>query len=212
MLQEVWATTLRAVGWRGSTERLDLLCSFLLKNEFYEWYQLTDDEDVASWSGASEFSAEELSCIDHLIAVGKKAPVSPRRVQVVSSNPCADLLAGRLTVKRNLTASYGGPRKSLRLAKLNEMSDSEREIWMEQSRLDALLGGCRLSLDSWRSGVRCYMSFVEKLFPDRSTTVCLPPALDTLLMWSTMFRCAGTFSNYLSYLRAACMVARKSTI
>ena len=33
-----------------------------------------------------------------------------------------------------------------------------------------------------------------------------PPGIDTLLLWSQTFRCSGTFQNYCSYVRTACLV------
>lgn len=38
-----------------------------------------------------------------------------------------------------------------------------------------------------------------------------PPKLNLLLSWSSLFRSVGTFSNYLAYVRTACLVADVST-
>ena len=35
-----------------------------------------------------------------------------------------------------------------------------------------------------------------------------PPKLDWLLVWASMFRCSGTFSNYLGYVKVACLIER----
>ena len=35
-----------------------------------------------------------------------------------------------------------------------------------------------------------------------------PPVLDDLLAWTTLFRCSGTVSNYLAYVRTACLVVK----
>eukprot|EP00959_Pyramimonas_sp_CCMP1952_P173213 3619575-Pyramimonas_sp.AAC.1 len=35
-----------------------------------------------------------------------------------------------------------------------------------------------------------------------------PPTLEGIL-WSTTFRCAGTFSNFVAYVKKACLVARR---
>ncbi len=39
----------------------------------------------------------------------------------------------------------------------------------------------------------------------------LPPRLETLLAWSTLFRSEGTLANYLGYLRTACLVCKAPT-
>eukprot|EP00973_Karenia_brevis_P002444 329901-Karenia_brevis.AAC.1 len=39
------------------------------------------------------------------------------------------------------------------------------------------------------------------------TTMIFPPSLRALLAWSTMFRCAATFQNYVGYVRTACLLA-----
>ena len=103
--------------------------------------------------------------------------------------------------------------------------------WMEEACLDAVLGSCSFSLPSVRSGVRCYIAFVgvcllcflasaRQLFCGLSPWACLllsdrtcsgvkcyfPPQLQWLLAWSTLFRSEGTLSNYIGYVRTACLV------
>ena len=39
----------------------------------------------------------------------------------------------------------------------------------------------------------------------------MPPTLEGVLAWSTLFRSLGTFQNYVGYLRLACQLARVST-
>ena len=38
-----------------------------------------------------------------------------------------------------------------------------------------------------------------------------PPRLEYLLAWSNLFRCKGTFANYLNYVRTGCMLVKAST-
>ena len=59
----------------------------------------------------------------------------------------------------NRTAQGLGPRAAIRHAGFEKMSEQERMKWVGQARLDAILGGCRLSLQSWKSGMRCYIVF-----------------------------------------------------
>ena len=46
--------------------------------------------------------------------------------------------------------------------RLEELTASQRTAWIEEARLDAILGGLRLSIPSLRSGLRCYLAFVSK--------------------------------------------------
>ena len=38
-----------------------------------------------------------------------------------------------------------------------------------------------------------------------------PPDLDVLLAWSTLFRSEGTLSNYLAYVKTACVILKAPT-
>ena len=61
-----------------------------------------------------------------------------------------------------------------------------------------------------KSGIRCYLVFAEKL--PKKTGTKLPPSVNELLAWSVTFRCKGTFSNYLGYVRVGCLIEGVSTI
>ena len=128
----------------------------------------------------------------------------------------------------NVVSKGLGPRAALTHANLAARTGPEKVTWLEESRIDAIIGSCSLSLKSVRSGVRCYMAFAGKhvflhvalgllcmyCFPADVKNVgsrMLPPALDMLLSWSTLFRSEGTFSNYMGHLRTACLLCRVST-
>jgi hypothetical protein len=40
----------------------------------------------------------------------------------------------------------------------------------------------------------------------------MPPTVEGVLAWSLLFRCPGTFQNYVGYLRLACQLARVSSL
>ena len=61
----------------------------------------------------------------------------------------------------NTTAHGLGPRRALNRVRLADMVPCERGAWLEEARIDATLGACRLSLKSVRGGVRCYMAFAR---------------------------------------------------
>ncbi len=58
------------------------------------------------------------------------------------------------------TAAGLGPRSALRKFELGQLSLDDRLAWVEKARLQAILGSCRLSIESLKSGVRCYVGFV----------------------------------------------------
>ena len=60
----------------------------------------------------------------------------------------------------NLSADGNGPMVAMKRQEMGAMSNAQRAQWMEKARLDALLGGTRFSLNSLRSGLRCYIAFV----------------------------------------------------
>ena len=59
----------------------------------------------------------------------------------------------------NDTSAGRGPRAALKCVGLRDMSNDGKAAWLEESRLDAILGNCRLSIPSVLSGVRCYIAF-----------------------------------------------------
>ena len=127
--------------------------------------------------------------------------------------------------------SATGPRRALKRLELQNMTSEQRRAWSEEARVDAILGSCRLSLNSFKCGVRCWSAFLGRysfwlyrflrpLFVlctladalrKEKPKVYLPPSLEELLAWTTLFRSPGTLSNYLGYLRTACMLANVPT-
>ena len=65
---------------------------------------------------------------------------------------------------------------------------------------------CMLDFLCSRSGIQCYIAFVRGI--KGMNVVLFPPKLDWLLVWASMFRCSGTFSNYLGYVKVACLIER----
>ena len=57
-----------------------------------------------------------------------------------------------------------GPRAALRKADLKSLSCDKKRAWIEEARLDALLGHKTATLRSLRSGVACYMTFAGESF------------------------------------------------
>ena len=99
-----------------------------------------------------------------------------------------------------------GPRRALKVLALVQKSAVERSAWLEQARLDAIVGSCKGSLGSVKSGVRCYVAIVEDSVG--GTPVFFPPKLEWVLAWAKLFRCKRTFSNYVGYVKTACLLVK----
>ena len=93
-----------------------------------------------------------------------------------------------------LPGTGAGPLMSIERLASELQSDVARVKWIEQARVEAIVGGCRASLRSVQSGIRCYVTFAERVLQKSGPK--LPPTTDEILSWSLMFRCEGTFSNY----------------
>ena len=79
-----------------------------------------------------------------------------------------------------------GPRDALKRVMSTVKSEAEKNAYMQGARLDAILGSCLASMPSVRSGVRCYLAFADAM--GHKEGMYLPPRLDMLLTWSTLFR------------------------
>ena len=62
---------------------------------------------------------------------------------------------------------------------------------------------------SCRSGISCYIEFVKAVVGNG--VAAFPPRVEWLQAWGTMFRCQGTFSNYLGYAKVGCLLAKQNT-
>ena len=102
-----------------------------------------------------------------------------------------------------------GPRAATASLKSQLRTPAARANWVERERVRSLLGSCPRSIASLRSGIRCWHGFCEGALGLGGAQI--PPALDSLLAWASLFRCSGTFANYLSFVRTVCMLCRADT-
>ena len=110
----------------------------------------------------------------------------------------------------NTDAAGVGPSQALKRLAFGKMAQRDIDEWAERARVDAILGSCSRSLKEMKCGVRCYKAFVDAT-RQQPEDCYLPPRIDTLLAWSTLFRSRATFSNYLGYLRTACLLTKCPT-
>ena len=128
----------------------------------------------------------------------------------------------------NTAAARRGPMAAMQATNEKVVSERDRLEFLEESRLDAILGSCSRSHKSVRSGIRCWMAFVGEastpcvspcllvacLCADKYDPVLkryFPPPIDLLLSWTTMFRSAQTLGNYLGYVQTGCLIASAPT-
>ena len=121
-------------------------------------------------------------------------------------------VSNQVAVSRSLAIDNVGvgPRGAAKRLKVTLTNQDEKREWIEKARLSALLGSSVKTHNSFLSGVRCYMNFADSILGLRDRE--LPPSVEGLLAWSTLFRCAATFSNYLGHVRLACEVLQVSTV
>ena len=98
--------------------------------------------------------------------------------------------------------SHAGPRGACKRLRADNWSDQQRAGWIEQARHSAILGSCPRSRNSVVSGIRCYLAFADQCLKCKGQE--FPPTTAGLLAWSSLFRCAGTFQNYVNYVRIGC--------
>ena len=90
--------------------------------------------------------------------------------------------------------------------KLEEALDKgmEADAWVRQALKDVVAGSAKGSLASAQSALRCWASFADAVLNADGNH--LPPTAEGLACWSRLFRIAGTFSNYVGYLRLGCHI------
>ena len=133
-----------------------------------------------------------------------------RRLGPYGSKPAELVVA---LAKENCTSLVGvgglGPRNAVKQVKLALADGQSDRNWAEKTRVMALLGSCPKSHKSFISGFRCWCSFAANVLG--LTGAELPPTVDGVVAWSVLFRCTGTFRNYVGHLRLGCQLARAPT-
>ena len=102
-----------------------------------------------------------------------------------------------------------GPRTTIAGIADGLLTEQDRLAWAAKARIHAIVGGCQASLPSVKSGLRCYSAFARRVL--HKSGLGLPPTIDDLLAFSGCFRSAGTFSNYLSYVKVGCLLIGAET-
>ena len=138
-------------------------------------------------------------------------PVACRTVSTVVKQVADGDLSGLQAKPAAVDESGGrGPRAALKELQQVMPRENDRKLWVEQARVEAVLGSCPRSLKSLRSGLSAYIAFVGKTAGRRAVRkslvwaadVCapgkrqyFPPVLELLLAWSRLFRFAMPLSR-----------------
>ena len=108
------------------------------------------------------------------------------------------------TQRIGLDVTGRGPGAALRMLEgAIPLDAASRHMWMENARIDAILGSCPKTRESFKSGLRNWIKFVE--VATRGDANPFPPEFDHIIAWSHTFRCVATYANYLGYVRSACL-------
>ena len=100
-----------------------------------------------------------------------------------------------------------GPRKAVKSFLFEQRSHADIASWVEAARIDSIIGSCRRSLPSVRSGIVCYVAFVDVVIGKVASY--FPPQITWLQAWAAAFRCRRTFCNYIGYIKTACLLVKK---
>ena len=120
---------------------------------------------------------------------------------------CALLAVRRLEVECPKEAPWAlGPSRGVQeLARdLSWVPPGSAGLWVERSVREVVLRSVAGSLASVKSALRGWASFADAVLGAKGRH--LPPTPNGLAAWSNLFRCRGTFVNYVSYLRVGCDV------
>ena len=85
------------------------------------------------------------------------------------------------------------PIRALQMLKQRLGNDPEAmRKWLGEARVASILGSCPRSKDSFRSGVRHWLQFVETTHgADLCGRYAFPPAMTDVLAWANLFQCSG---------------------
>ena len=136
---------------------------------------------------------------------------SPPRSTQESSVLTAIHIMENATTRPAFDARGIGPARAVSslAATLNDTSDCKQ--WISDARVQAVLGSCPRSHKSIVSGLRCWYGFAHSVLKQRSSDA-LPPSVDGLLAWSSLFRCGATYGNYVNYVRIGCDLVQASAV
>lgn len=169
---------LRDFGWHregdgeDEEEELHALAGMLWANDVRHWAALRPLVGRA-WPGSEVLTERAMSFLQFVIERGQATPCSPQKpvrelvLAPVPSGPAPVVRVTRrgkakaVVLARTGALAHGvGPRKALAKLDLESMTDAARTLWIEDARIEAILGATVRTLPSVRSGLTCFAAFV----------------------------------------------------
>ena len=98
-----------------------------------------------------------------------------------------------------------GPQKAALVLAQAKGQGLDMGAYIKVARVEAMLQSCPKSLASHASALRCWALFSDTVLGANGRH--LPPSVEGLVAWSTTFRTANVFGNYLAGVRFACQLA-----
>ena len=209
--------------------RLERTVKWLIGQDIHDMEDLSGITDFRIWHDDGDASVHDddlmhlnkiaqvrlqLICLesDHSVCFCKSVRERPRGIKRPASNVAITNIAQTVEAVKNKStdSTVGGPVAAAQLLCSTFVTTTDKREWVEHARTSAIVGSAPKSLQSALSGWRAWFSFAKDvlLLPEDKV---LPPTLDGLLAWSTLFRCVGTFTNYLGHVRLATQICKCST-
>jgi len=189
------------------------LADRLVLNGFHSIDDLREcDTDPSQFIDGDHFTAEELSFISAVSGKLNKGftieqIIASRKASKKLSNASNGLFQLQSEIKRPCdVATVSGPKAEIRA--LEFKSDNDASTWLENRRIDAIIGASPSARDGILTAVRCSTAFVVTV---RSKEPAFPPKVEMLQAWSAVFRYHRTFGNYVSLLKTACHILQVGT-
>ena len=199
-------------------ERFDAILVFLSRAEIECAEDFIGLRAIAEIVGAEALKADEVEFLQNVVSSVSDnqqrevfEPVS-RRPQVVERAASMEPDSKWRKLEKQLRGSKAsdldiatkGPRAAGVLLVENVKRGLDRQEWIENARVAAIVGSCPKSHPSVISGLRFWAFFAIRVLHKRGDL--LPPTLEGLLAWSRLFRNKGTFCNYVSYVKLGCEI------
>ena len=214
------AELLRA-GFDGNIERLSVLVEWLHDNDVKVISDL-DGLGRTDLENTHKLTEGELNFLERLGAerwehLDRNSHISPKkrgylqgeRQSYQLKGETGKLIQEKLKAADTFDVTGTGPLAMTNFVGAQLSSSKSRNDWLANARDSPLAGSCPKSHPCVVSGLRCYQRFAEKVLGHCNDE--LPPKIDELLAWSTLFRCSKTFGNYLNYVRLGCELVGVST-
>ena len=221
-MESLSAELLKA-GFDGGIVRLSFLVEWLHGNDVkvisdLDGLSRADLEDTHELSevelvflerlGADRWSRASLPS-RHTSSPKKRGYLQGERRSYQLKGATGKLIEGKLKATDTFDVTGTGPLAMVNFVGTQLNTGNARTEWLSKARACALAGSCPKSHPSVISGLRCYQRFADKVLGHCDDE--LPPKIDELLAWSTLFRCSKTFGNSLNYVRLGCELVNVAT-